>query len=112
MKIEGVAYMPEPDEFPDTWHVPTDPIPLRVEFNPMRDPIGTAVLTKHPDGTITATAEIVDGEGPYLSSFPKFAVGIALQPGSELMRDAQVYGVSVCHENKNPDVPQYKVVDE
>jgi hypothetical protein len=112
MRIEGVAYIPEPDEYPQTWEVPDGPIPVRVEFNATRDPIGTATLTKHPDGTITATAEIIDGR--FLTSFPKFAVGVALRKTGDgaTLDGGSVYSVSVCRENRNTDILPYTIAED
>lgn len=110
MRIEGVAYLPEPDESPETWDVTDQPVPLRVEFNPMRNPIGMATLTKLDDGTIMCTAEIVEGEDRFLGSFPKFAIGVARTGGT--WGGARVYSVSVAHENKNTDIPPYTVVKD
>ncbi len=115
MRIEGVAYLPDPDEYPETWEVPDHPVPLRVEFNARREPIGTATLTMHEDGTITAVAQIREGEGEFMSSFPKFAVGIATRSdgaGGSVLHGARVYGLSVCHENQNTDIPPYTVVED
>lgn len=110
MRIEGVAYIPEPEEYPETWEVTDQPVPLRVEFNPLREPIGTATLTKHEDGTITCVAEIAPGEEPFLPSFPKFAVAVACTGGT--WKGARVYSVAVAHENKNPDIPPYAPVED
>jgi hypothetical protein len=115
MRIKGIAYLPEPEEYPQTWEVPDGPVPLRVEFNPVRIPIGTARLTKHPDGTITCTAQIAEGEEQFLGSFPKLAVSLALRPGAvedRLTEHARVLGVSVCHENQNRDIPPYKILED
>lgn len=107
MRIEGVAYMPEPQEYPLTWRMPDGPIPLRVGFNPMRDPIGMAELTRHEDGTITCTAQIADDT--LLKLVPKLAIGL-MMPGYADRTTAEVYAVSVVTENQNRDIPPYTVI--
>lgn len=113
MKLEGVAYLPEPGECSETWDVPDYPLPLRVEFS-VNQPIGNARLTKHEDGTITAVAEISDTltpqAGVFLKQAPYFAIGAALKDGS--YEGARVYGISVTRGNVNPLVPPYEKVED
>lgn len=111
MKLEGVAYLPEPGEMSETWEVPDHPIPLRVEFDPNRL-VGMATLTKQEDGTITAVADVSESVAERLkvSLPPFFAVGVAFK--GDTRENGRVYGLSVCSGNVNPLVPPYEKVEE
>ena len=110
MRIEGVAYLPEPGEDPLGWDMPDGPIPLRVQFDPRRDPIGMATLKREEDGTITCTAEVVRTPG-LLPHVPKFAVGLSM-PGYGGRAVPGVTAVSVVTENSNKQVPVYRIVED
>jgi hypothetical protein len=105
--LEGVAYLPEPGEEPESWEVPEE-LPLRVNFSMRSNPVGRARLTKHPDGTITMTAEVFDDElaRQLCPSLPKFAIGVRDPFGSV----PQVASVSLVEENQNREIPPYEVL--
>lgn len=121
MRLEGIAYLPEPGEHPEVWEVPGELI-LRVEFDPLKV-IGKAKLTKDRDGSISVTAEVPDGavllptHGPggaeavrdvtrqVLGLCPKFALGVN-DPESETL--GRVVSVSVVSDNANPLIEPYE----
>lgn len=98
--------LPEPGEDPMSRELPDGPVPLRVNFDPRRT-IGSAVLERQADGSITCTAQVIDGEG-LLPSLPKFAVGLAAPYSAQ----PRLYAVSVTEENSNPQVPAYKIAED
>lgn len=106
LRIEGVAYLPEPGE---EWIVPGHDVPLDLCMDPRR-PIGRATLTGHPDGSITCVATIpqfiaTDGLVEALKTLPVLALtGARLDgPAYSVMR------VNVAGCNVNPLIPPYRL---
>jgi hypothetical protein len=118
LRIEGVAYLPRLGEHPETWELPDGSIPLRVDFDPRRGPIGNATLAMRPDGTITCTAEVPEvtddpvDELQLLRMHPKFAVSLVLPGGEGVYEGAQVCAVSIVHENQDTNIPPYAIEEE
>lgn len=110
IRLDGVAYLPRPEEESGHWTVP-EQCTLRLDFDPRR-PIGAARLTRQPDGSIHAVAECPDATLELLVHLlvrPVFAVGVINpdDPGH-----AQIVTLGAVAANENPEMPRYRMAVE